>query len=265
MLPVSIVGVKFLNARPLLAGLEAGLPAAVPYAFSVAEPAACAELLRQGHAQVGLVPVAALPQLSGIVAYPNLGIAARCETTSVLLVSRVPLSQVRVLAAHTASRTSVILARLLLKARYGVDPQVIPAAPPVESMLAQAEAAVLIGDPAMAVDGSAGLYRCDLAAEWMAWRGKPFVFALWGMLPTLGDHVPALLQASYLYARQHWHELLPQWAAAHGASLPRTRDYLERRLHFQLGEEERGAVEEFLQLAAEGGLLPRREGGLWHG
>lgn len=265
MLPVSIVGVKFLNARPLLAGLEAGLEAPVPYTFSVAEPAHCAELLRQGSAQVGLVPVGALPQLPGVVAYPHLGIAARCETTSVLLVSRVPLPEVRVLAAHTASRTSVVLARLLLKARYGVDPQVIPAVPPVESMLDGADAAVVIGDPAMAVDGSAGLYRCDLAAEWLAWRGKPFVFAVWGMLPTLSKEIPALLQASYVYACQHWDELLPRWAETHGESLARTREYLEQRLHFHLGEEERSAVEEFLQLAAEGGLLPRREGGIWHG
>ncbi|KDA55026.1 hypothetical protein EG19_04315 [Thermoanaerobaculum aquaticum] len=265
MPPVAIVGVKFLNARPLLAGLEAGLPAPVPYTFSVAEPARCADLLREGQAQVGLVPVGALPQLPGIVAYPNLGIAARCETTSVLLVSRVPLAKVRVLAAHTASRTSVVLARLLLKAKYGVAPQVVPANPPVEAMLARAEAAVVIGDPAMAVDGAAGLYRCDLAAEWMAWRGKPFVFAVWGLRPPAGDAVLPLLEASYRFARQHWEELLPQWAAAHGASLARTRDYLERRLHFQLGEEERQAVEEFLKLAAESGLVPQREGGIWHG
>ncbi len=262
---VSIVGVKFLNARPLLAGLEAGLPTPIPYRFSVAEPARCAELLGEGHAHVGLVPVGALPQLPGVVAYPHLGIAARCETTSVLLVSRVPLSQVRVLAAHTASRTSVVLARLLLKARYGVEPQVISANPPVEAMLRIAEAAVVIGDPAMAVDGSRELFRFDLAAEWLAWRGKPFVFAVWGMVPTLSAEVPALLQASYLYARTHWDELLPRWAEAHGASLTRTKDYLERRLHFQLGGEERAAVEEFLQLATASGLLPRREGVIWHG
>ncbi|MFN3414549.1 MAG: menaquinone biosynthetic enzyme MqnA/MqnD family protein, partial [Thermoanaerobaculum sp.] len=191
-----IVGVKFLNARPLLAGLEAGISAPIPYAFSVAEPAACAELLRQGQAHVGLVPVGALPQLPEILAYPYLGIAARCETTSVLLVSRVPLPQVRVLAAHTASRTSVVLARLLLKARYGVEPEVIPAFPPVEAMLAQADAAVVIGDPAMAVDGSVGLYRCDLAAEWLAWRGKPFVFAVWGLRLPAGEDLLPLLEAS---------------------------------------------------------------------
>lgn len=265
MLPVSIVGVKFLNARPLLAGLEAGVPASFPYAFSVAEPARCAELLRDGQAHVGLVPVGALPHLPEVVAYPHLGVAARREATSVLLVSRVPLDQVRVLAAHTASRTSVVLARLLLKARYGVEPQVIPAVPPVESMLAHADAAVVIGDPAMAVDGTSGVHRCDLAAEWLDWRGKPFVFAVWGMVPAAGRDVPALLQASYAFGQEHWDELLPQWAAAHGTSVARTRDYLERRLHFQLGEEDRQAVGEFLQLAAEAGFVPRREGGIWRG
>lgn len=265
MLPLAIVGVKFLNARPLLAGLEAGLPGPVPYAFSAGEPAHCADLLGAGKAQVGLVPVAALAHLPEIVAFPYLGVAARRETTSVLLVSRVPLPEVQVLAAHTASRTSVVLARLLLKARYGVEPEIVPASPPVEAMLARADAAVVIGDPAMAINGALGLFRCDLAAEWLAWRGKPFVFAVWGVVPKVAGQVGVLLQASYAYAREHWEELLPQWAAAHGTSLSRTRDYLERRLHFQLEEEDRQAVEEFLHLAAAAGLLPRREGGIWHG
>lgn len=263
MPPVAVVGVQFLNARPLLAGLEAGLPGGVPYTFRAAEPARCAELLRRGQAQVGLVPVAALPLLPGIVAYPALGVAARREVTSVLLVSRVPLGEVRVLAAHTASRTSVALARLLLKARYGVEPEVVPASPPVEAMLAGADAAVVIGDPAMAVNGAGHLLRYDLAAEWLSWRGKPFVFAVWGMVPALAAEVRPLLEASYAFARQHWEELLPRWAEAHGTSLARTREYLEQRLHFRLVEEDRQAVDEFLRLAAEAGILPRRERGLW--
>ncbi|MGC8915881.1 MAG: menaquinone biosynthetic enzyme MqnA/MqnD family protein [Thermoanaerobaculum sp.] len=265
MPPLVIVGVSFLNARPLLAGLEAGIAAGFPYLFSVAEPARCAEALKAGHAQVGLVPVGALPELPNVAAYPHLGVAARGETTSVLLVSRVPLPEVRVLAAHTASRTSVLLARLLLKARYGVEPRVVPAAPPVEEMLAHADAAVVIGDPALALDGTPGLFRLDLAAEWMAWRGKPFVFAVWGLGPGVGAQVLPLLNASYEYARDHWEELLPRWSAEHGLALDRTREYLERKLVFSLGEEERSGVAEFLKLAAAEGLVPPRERGIWYG
>ncbi|MCX7895143.1 MAG: menaquinone biosynthesis protein [Thermoanaerobaculum sp.] len=253
---------KFLNARPLLAGLEAGIDAPFPYTFSVAEPARCADLLGGGQAQVGLVPVAALPWLPAVQAYPFLGIAAQGETTSVLLVSRVPLEQVRILAAHTASRTSVVLARLLLKARYGVEPRVLSANPPVEAMLATADAAVVIGDPAMAVNGAEGLFRCDLAAEWLAWRGQPFVFALWGVQPAVPREVFSLLEASFRYAQEHFAELLPRWAANHGTSLQRAREYLGGLLRFQLGEGERRAVEDFLRLANEVGLLPAR-GALW--
>jgi chorismate dehydratase len=263
--PTRIVGVSFLNARPLLAGLEAGLPAPFAYEFTVAEPAVCAALLEAGSAQVGLVPVAALPALPQVWAYPHLGIAAAGETTSVLLVAKVPLPRVRVLAAHTASRTSVVLARLLLAALHGVRPTVVPAVPPVEAMLGSADAAVIIGDAAMACPSPDGLARYDLAAMWRRWRGLPFVFALWGIASPVPSWVPELLESSYAYAQQRWEVLLPRWAQQHGAGLPRTREYLENRLRFRLGEAERRAVQEFLQLAAEFALLPAREEIFWHG
>ncbi|MGZ6028896.1 MAG: MqnA/MqnD/SBP family protein, partial [Myxococcaceae bacterium] len=128
--PISIVGVRFLNARPLLAGLEASLPAPFAYRFSTAEPSECAEQLGAGGAIAGLVPAAALPFLPGVRALPTLGVAARQEVRSVLLISRVPLRKVRTLAAHAASRSSVALARLLLAERWGVRPQVVEARPP---------------------------------------------------------------------------------------------------------------------------------------
>ena len=141
---MQIVGVCFLNARPLLAGLEAGLPAPFSYRLTAAEPAECAEQLGDGRAAAGLVPVAALPFLPNVRALPGLGIAARGEARSVLVISKVPLEEIRTLAAHTASRTSVALARLLLAERWGVRPRVVPVRPPVEAMLAEAEKIVSI-------------------------------------------------------------------------------------------------------------------------
>jgi len=92
---VNIVGVRFLNARPLLAGLEAGLPAPFPYRLTTAEPAECAEEFEAGRAVAGLVPVATLPFLPIVRAVPGLGIAARGAAKSVLLISRVPLEEIR--------------------------------------------------------------------------------------------------------------------------------------------------------------------------
>ena len=261
--PVELVGVQFLNARPLLAGLEAGVEAPFPYRFTAAEPAACADRLAAAGAVAGLIPVAALATAPALRAVPGLGVAARREVTSVLLVSRVAPTAVRTLAAHTASRTSVALARLLLRERWGADPRVVPARPPLEAMLAGADAAVIIGDPALAVHGRTGLEEIDLAAAWVEWTGLPFVFAVWGVSGGAPSGLPKLLGASLDYAEHRWDELVPLWAAEHGVGEEETRRYLGETLTHRLTEKEHRGMEEFLHRGSAAGVLPRRDEG-WH-
>lgn len=253
---INILGVSFLNARPLLAGLEAGIPAPFGYRFETAEPSVCADRLAAGDAVAGLVPVAALPGIPEVFALPDLGIAARREARSVLLVARTPLSKIRTLAAHTASRTSVALAQLLLDERWGVRPAVVQARPPLAAMLVAADAAVLIGDPALHAHGRTGLEEVDLAAAWVEWTGLPFVFAVWGVRSTMPEGLGRLLEVSYGYALTHWSELVPKWAEAHGVSDEETRAYLGETLTYRLGENEREGVRVFLRRAAAAGVLP---------
>ncbi|MDD5562141.1 MAG: menaquinone biosynthesis protein [Thermoanaerobaculaceae bacterium] len=257
--PARIVGVQFLNARPLLAGLESGITAPFPYRFETAEPSACADRLAAGEAVAGLVPVAALAGMPGVRALGAVGVAARHEVRSVLLVAKVPLAEVTVLAAHTASRTSVALARLLLAERWGVRPRIVPSRPPLDAMLAGADAAVIIGDPALAVCGRTGLVEVDLAGAWVEWTGLPFVFALWGVAPAAPTGIGPVLERSFEFAREHWGEFLPRWAREHGVGLEGTRVYLEDTLTYRLGDGERTGAQEFLRRAADAGLLPRRD------
>jgi chorismate dehydratase len=257
--PVSIVGVSFLNARPLLAGLEAGIAAPFAYRFSTAEPSVCAQQVGAGIVAAGLVPVAALPELGGVSAVPGLGIACREEATSVLLVSRVPLARIQTLSAHTASRSSVALARLLLGERWGVSPRLVPARPPLAAMLENADAAVIIGDPALAVKGRTGLLELDLAAAWVEWTGLPFVFAVWGLTRGAPAALDDLLRGSLAWAEEHWEVLLPRWAASHRVPDAQVRSYLEHSLTHRLGERERAGLELFLSLAARAGILARRQ------
>ena len=254
--PVGIVGVRFLNARPLLAGLEAGIAAPFAYDFATAEPSVCAERLGSGRVVTGLVPVATLPAMPDVRALPTLGVACRQEATSVLLVSRVAPEKIRTLAAHTASRTSVALARLLLADRWGVTPRITPARPPLEAMLADADAAVLIGDAALKVHGRSGVLEIDLAAAWVEWTGLPFVFAVWGAAPTAPEGLDVVLEASLRFAEGNWERLLPRWAEAHGIGLAETRHYLERTLCYRLSDAERAGMTEFLRRAAACGVLP---------
>jgi chorismate dehydratase len=256
---VSVVGVQFLNACPLLAGLAAGITAPFPYRFATAEPSVCADRLGAGKAVAGLVPVAALAGMPAVHALGGIGIAARHEVRSVLLISKLPLERVTVLAAHAASRTSVVLARLLLAERWGVHPRIVSSRPPLEAMLAAADAAVIIGDPALAACGRTGLVEVDLAGAWAGWTGLPFVFAVWGVAPTAPAGLAPVLEHSFAFAREHWGELLPGWSREHGVGLQETRVYLEETLTYRLGDAERAGAQEFLRRAAEAGLLPFRD------
>lgn len=254
--PAHLVGVRFLNSRPLVAGLEAQLPAPFPFTYTAADPAECAAALAARTAAAALVPVVALPQAPWARPLSGLGVACRGAVHSVLLVSKVPLEEIHVLAAHAASRTSEILARLLLAERTGVRPAVERCSPPLEEMLRHSDAAVVIGDDAMSIRGRTGLVEIDLGEAWRDWTGLPFVFAQWAV----DEHAPPgtarLLEDSLAYAEQHWDELLPIWAARHGLGLEDVRRYLGQRLHFRLDAGDRRGREAFLELAAARNLLP---------
>jgi chorismate dehydratase len=182
-----------------------------------------------------LVPVAALPALPGVEAVRGLGIACRREATSVLLVSKVPPSEIRRLVADAASRTSVALARLLLAERWGCRPRLVAASTALAALGTRADAAVVIGDPALLVRGSTGLLEIDLGAAWQEWTGRPFVFAVWAIrrgAPTgLGD----LLERSLEWAESRWDDLLPKWAAAHRVA-PAVAALPAWTLHFRLAK-----------------------------
>lgn len=253
--PCHVVGIRYLNSRPLLAGLEAGIPALFPYRFRTGDPAFCAARLLGGDALAGLVPVAVLPSLPGLRLIADLGVACRREALSVLLVSRVPLKRINHLAAHAASRTSVVLARLLMAELWGVTPRITELRSPLEALEGECDAALVIGDPALELRGRTGWAEVDLGSEWVRWTGLPFVFAVWGALPGAPDGIGDLVEASYGFARENWDALLPRWAQSHGLEPGAARHYLETALHNRLGIDEFQAVELFLQRATAAGLL----------
>lgn len=256
--PCTIVGIRYLNSRPLLAGLEAGIPAPFPYRFLTGDPSACADRLATGEAVAGLVPVAVFPTLPGVRMAADLGVACKREAGSVLLVSRVPLRRITTLAAHAASRTSVVLARMLLAEVWGTTPRVTERRTPLDAFEDDCDAAVVIGDPALELRGRTGFIEVDLGAAWVEWTGLPFVFAVWGALPEAPPGVGDLVEESHAFALAHWDDLLPNWAHGHGVTEDAARRYLQVTLHHRLEEAEHRAVDVFLARATAAGLLPPR-------
>ncbi len=251
--------VHYLNSWPLawsfLRGRGPGWAEAV-----YLPPARVADGLAAGELEVGLVPSAELQRIAGLSVVPGLCIASQREVKSVLLVSRVPFAEIRRVALDESSRTSALLVQVLLAERYGVRPEVAPFRPDLEAMLATADAALLIGDPALRVDRT-GLHVIDLAAEWRALTGLPFVFAVWAVGPDVepalaAGEVAPLLTASLDTAEAELDELIAAAAAELELPAEEVRTYLTRHLSYRLGAPERASLDEFFRRAHRHGLLP---------
>ena len=148
--------------------------------LSFALPAVCSQELKSGQIEVGLVPVAEIAR-QGLDVISNVGITCFGAVRSILLVSKVPPREIKTLACDSSSRTSVELARIILRERYGVAPTMTANQPMLNLMLEVADAALIIGDPALLIDPATLPYTClDLGEEWRLLTGLPMVFAAWG-------------------------------------------------------------------------------------
>jgi len=188
MLRISVV--DFLNARPLTWGLLQDPPPGV--AVSRDLPSVCAAKLASGEADVGLIPSIEYQRIPGLKVVPGLGIAASSEVRSVLLVSDVSREKIRSVELDPASRTSAALTRILLRRVYGVNPEYRET-----GSGSHADARLIIGDPALKTRLN-GHVVLDLAAEWRAFSGHPFVFAFWAVREGADTaEVTALLRRSH--------------------------------------------------------------------
>ena len=154
-------------------------------------PSECADRLANGTADIGLVPIAALATNPSLHILPGCTIASKGRVRSLLLVRRAsqPLTALRTVAADIASRTTVAYTRILFHRWRNPDVQFVPMAADLDAMLDRADAAVIIGDPAlMALEERANRFERtgeelvyhDLAHEWRSLTGLPFVSAVWG-------------------------------------------------------------------------------------
>ena len=247
--------VSFVNSRPLARGLEKER-AGGAFELRYLTPAKIADELASGRLDVGLVPSIELVRIPGLVVVPGLAIAATHEVRSVLLVSQVPIAEIRRVALDENSRTSAALARIVLAERYGVHPEMTPAAPDLEAMLATSDAALLIGDSALRVDRERHLVL-DLAGEWLELTGLPFVFAVWAARREAASAVlTARLTASLATGLAELDEIVAEVAAETGHSPLLLHDYYTRNLRFRIGPEEEAGLRAFLR-RAEPELAPR--------
>jgi predicted solute-binding protein len=218
--------------------------------FSV--PSECADRLAGGEVDIGIVPCAELPNL-GMEFVPDVGIACRGPVRSILLISKVEPRLIRTLAADAGSRTSVMLARLVLDRVHSAHPAIISMPPVLESMLKVADAALIIGDPALRLDPERLPYRVlDLGLEWMELTGLPMVFALWtGPARFITETTRRVFVDSCRYGLDRLDEIVASAQESHGIPAALAREYLTRHIVFELNETDRRGLTKFLEWCTE--------------
>jgi chorismate dehydratase len=213
-------------------------------------PSVCAETVASGGAQLGLAPVAEIARQQFEV-FQGYGIACHGAVRSILLISQKPVREIKSLAADSSSRTSVELARVVLREVYGTEPAFFSRPPALDSMLKECDAALVIGDPALRIDPYGLPYEVlDLGAEWYTLTGLPMVFALWagrGVANTEG--LRDVLRGSYEFGRANTARIADSEWEARGITRGLAYEYLTRYIHYEIGDREWRGLEAFLELA----------------
>lgn len=240
---------SFLNTAPLVWGMQHG-PQRGEVELSFSIPSVCAKEVEQRAADVGLVPVAEIARQELEMA-PGLGIACAGAVRSILLFSRTPWRRIRTLAADASSRTSAELARVILRERYGAEPELTSCEPALDKMLEKADAALIIGDPALRLNPEELPFaHLDLGAEWLEFTGLPMVFAAWAGKPGLAlGRIERLTRESYEFGRTRLEEIIERAPREHGVQPKLAERYLRRHIRYELGSEEHDGLQAFLRLA----------------
>ncbi|MDT7542133.1 MAG: chorismate dehydratase [Acidobacteriota bacterium] len=247
---------SYLNSAPLIWSYTRGSRKARVELLTDTAPARCAEMLARGEVSAALVPVIEYQRMSNVSVVAGVCVGARRAVRSVVLVTRLKdLRDVRRVALDESSRTSAALVRIILREFYGRDVETATRSPDVRAMLDSADAALVIGDPAMTF-AREGLIVHDLASLWREHTGLGFVFAMWMAHESAHE---AIRTADFAGARDeglaHLGEIVADYAQQ--LSLPREElhDYLTGNVCFDLDDEMRAGLELYFALAYKHGLV----------
>ncbi|MCA1565634.1 MAG: menaquinone biosynthesis protein [Acidobacteria bacterium] len=241
---------SYLNSAPLIWSFARGERAREVALLTDAAPARCGDMLARGLVEAALVPVVEYQRLPEVRVVPGVCVGARRAVRSVVLVTRrEDLKDVRTLALDESSRTSAALVQIIFREFVGREVQTAPASPDVEEMLAEHDAALIIGDPAMTF-ARENLRVHDLAVLWREFTGLGFVFAMWMAHESAAQ---AVRRADFAGARDEGlarlEEIVAEYERELGLPRAELRAYLKENICFDLNEEMRAGLELFFRLA----------------
>ena len=254
MKPVRLGAVDYLNARPLVFGLELRHE----FALQFDPPSKCAALLHEGSIDVGMIPSIEYLRGGPYCAVPDVAIISEGRVASVALFSRKPLADIQSVAADTSSRTSNGLLRVLCYESFGIDPEFVPMPPRPAEMLARCDAALIIGDAALFFDHEqAGATKVDLGERWTAMTGLPFVWAFWAGRPGALSEVEVrrLLEARDAGVAAS-DTVADAYCGPGRAGLGRR--YLRENVRYDWGARELAGLQTYYELALKHGVIDQK-------
>jgi chorismate dehydratase len=247
--PLRVGSVSFLNAKPLIHGLE--INHAISLVLDV--PSRLLGGLQSHRLDVALLPVIDYQRLAGLRMLTAGGIASDGPTLTVRIFSREPISKITTLACDTDSHTSVALARILLAELYGLKPLFIDLD---RDGTSNCPARLLIGDKVVCAEPQNMPHQLDLGEAWKRLTGLPFAFALWMARSDvdLGD-LPRQLNSARCAGMDHIEQIVQAHALPRGWPLDTARRYLTEHLQFEIGPRHIEAIRLFHQLAHRHGVI----------
>jgi chorismate dehydratase len=281
--------VQYLNTAPLVYGFTRGA-LKHKYDLSFTVPSQCADDLRDGRADVAIIPAIEFQRIDDLVVLPDLAIAAKRRVRSLLIVSRKPIQDVKSIALDGSSRSTQTLTRILCAEHWQIKPVFFEATfGSTATILEQVDAALLIGDPALrlaiAITGNAtlganGELMCspdkagvnatetlnvyDVVQEWRRLTGLPAVLAVWaGHRESVTPELVADFAASKAYGMAHLTEISTTASLEQDLPVPDLLNYLQENIDFTLDSENLAGLELYYCLAAKLGLIPRAKAIEW--
>ena len=274
--------VQYLNTAPLVRGFTHG-PLQGKYDLTFTVPSQCAEELRMGAADVAIIPAIEYLRIPNLVILPDLSIASKERVRSLLIVSKSPIREARSIALDSSSRSTQALTKILCDVRWLISPEFYEAVPDLAAMLANSDAALFIGDPALRLaiaaeehvtpgrDGELvctgaqvglpqipKLHLYDVVHEWWQLTERPAVLAVWAARPEIATpELAADFSASLAFGLAHLPEICAE--ASRELKLPEKELslYLRTNIDYSLDKENLKGLAEYFARAARLGLIPQ--------
>ena len=246
--PFRITAVSYANTFPFVYGIERSgmLPA---YALSLKPPAQCAQSFAAGDCDVALIPVGALPALSDYEIITDMCIGAINDVKSVLLVSKLPLKEIKTIGLDMESATSVRLARVLAANLWDIAPEWQQVDVNKFAQHDALDAFVVIGDKAFDIAHHFP-YKFDLAAEWKRLTELPFVFAVWVARPQTDPTHITNLTAALHYGIHHIDAVVKHYAGQ-SPNISDLKTYLTENINYDFDEKKKLSLQKFLTFVSK--------------